>query len=192
MFRSGSTKRKISVVSGCRIEIDSTGRMELHGTPEQRAHAKEYVDLVLAQRHGVVFFSFEDAERRDDVSIFKVPAECVGYVTGRGGSALRSIEEEFGALMIFVKDESQRGQEGAQDRDPDAEMLLIFGPIRARCGAKLKVLSAVEHKMKGEYCRDGQIEDADQLFGEFQVCCCCCCCCCFFFFFFFFLYFPKN
>ena len=143
--------------------------MELHGTPEQRAYAKEYVDLVLAQRHGVVFYSFEDAERRDDATIFKVPSNCVGYVTGRGGSALRSIEEEFGALMIFVKDESQRGQPGSQDRDADSEMLLIFGPMRARCGAKLKVLSAIEHKLNGEYCRDGRIEDADKLFGEFNV-----------------------
>ena len=60
---------------------------------------------------------------RDDVSVFSVPRECVGYVTGRGGSALRSIEEEFGALMIFVKDKATEGQPGAGDRSADAGKL---------------------------------------------------------------------
>eukprot|EP01108_Squamamoeba_japonica_P000585 TRINITY_DN119_c0_g1_i1.p1 TRINITY_DN119_c0_g1~~TRINITY_DN119_c0_g1_i1.p1 ORF type:complete len:479 (-),score=222.98 TRINITY_DN119_c0_g1_i1:77-1513(-) len=166
--RGGSTKRKIAAVSECQLEIDSDGRMELRGSEEQRRHAKEYVELVLAQRHGAVFFDLEDAKTRDDVSVFSVPRECVGYVTGRGGSALRSIEEEFGALMIFVKDKATEGQPGAGDRSADAEFLIIFGPRRARCGAKLKVMSAVEHKLAGEYTEDGHIRDLASHFGEFE------------------------
>ena len=32
-----------------------------------------------------------------------VPENCVGFVTGRGGAALRSVEEEWGTLMFFAK-----------------------------------------------------------------------------------------
>jgi hypothetical protein len=35
----------------------------------------------------------------------EVPSDCVGYVTGRQGQALRSIEEECGSLMFFASKE---------------------------------------------------------------------------------------
>ena len=32
-----------------------------------------------------------------------VPEDCVGFVMGRGGNTLRSMEEEWGSLMFFAQ-----------------------------------------------------------------------------------------
>merc|ERR1711881_591062 len=73
-----------------------------------------------------------------------VPQETVGFVTGRAGNFLRTIEEEWGTLMFFC-------EVGSGRRDKEYEKLAIFGSIRARRGAELKVLSAVETKSPGYY-----------------------------------------
>ena len=42
----------------------------------------------------------------------QVPGDCIGFVMGRNGQTLRSMEEEWGVLMFFAKTEgSQRGAE---------------------------------------------------------------------------------
>jgi len=48
---------------------------------------------------------------------------------------LRTIEEEWGKLVFFC--------EVGSGRNRDCEKLAIFGSVRGRRGAKLKVLSAV-------------------------------------------------
>merc|ERR1711881_587172 len=73
-----------------------------------------------------------------------VPQETVGFVTGRAGNFLRTIEEEWGTLMFFC-------EVGSGRRDKEYEKLAIFGGIRGRRGAELKVLSAVETKVPGYY-----------------------------------------
>eukprot|EP00932_Pfiesteria_piscicida_P007160 SRR837773.17150.p2 GENE.SRR837773.17150~~SRR837773.17150.p2 ORF type:complete len:535 (-),score=240.90 SRR837773.17150:118-1497(-) len=70
-----------------------------------------------------------------------VPQEAVGFVTGRAGNFLRATEEEWTTLMFFC--------EVGSGRNRDYEKLAIFGSIRARRGAELKVLSAVETKVPG-------------------------------------------
>lgn len=77
-------------------------------------------------------------EPRDDLSVVIVPEDCVGYVMGRQGTALRGMEEEWGTLMVFAKVDG-------------TEKLAIFGTRRARRGAELKVMSAVEHKHSGYF-----------------------------------------
>merc|ERR1719343_1149205 len=72
-----------------------------------------------------------------------VPQEAVGFVTGRAGNFLRSIEEQWGALMFFCEVD-QGGR-----RNKTHEKLAIFGNVRARRGAELLVLSAVETKVPG-------------------------------------------
>ena len=83
---------------------------------------------------------------RDDLSIVDVPNECVAYVMGKNGSVLRSIEEEWGSLMFFGRPTSGTNE--------GKEMLMICGSRRARRGAELKVMSAVEHKLNGHFVDD--------------------------------------
>ena len=100
---------------------------------------------MLAQRVGPVIIDFET--RRDDLSVVNVPEDCVGYVMGRQGAALRGMEEEWGTLMFFAK--VAGSGEGNSGRG--LERLAIFGTRRSRRGAELKVMSAVEHKHPGYF-----------------------------------------
>jgi hypothetical protein len=180
--KGGFTKRKLARVSGARLELRDGGdrkgssTLEIAGDPDSRARAKDYVRYVLTQRVGPVHI--DPAMRRDDMSIVKVPEECVGFVMGRGGQVLRSIEDEWGTLMFFAKssreltdaaeasrDASERQRE-REERDGHqkttscgvrfgGEILAIFGTRRGRRGAELKVMSAVEHKNRGTF-MDGE------------------------------------
>jgi len=100
---------------------------------------------VLAQRVGPVIIDFET--RRDDLSVVNVPEDCVGYVMGRQGAALRGMEEEWGTLMFFAKVAGS----GDGNNGRGMERLAIFGTRRSRRGAELKVMSAVEHKHPGYF-----------------------------------------
>ena len=92
---------------------------------------------MMAQRLGPVVIDFET--RRDDLSVVDVPEDCVGYVMGRQGSALRGMEEEWGTLMFFAKVAGS----GDHNKGRGTERLAIFGTRRSRRGAELKVMSAV-------------------------------------------------
>lgn len=52
-------------------------------------------------KQGPVHIDF--SVQRPDLTAVDVPEECVGFVTGRGGLVLRSLEEEWGTLMFFAK-----------------------------------------------------------------------------------------
>ena len=136
--RGGSTKRKIERVSETRMDLDERrGTIEIRGTPEQRQKARDYVNFVDMQRRGSVEV---DAETRSDITVVAVPEDCCGFVMGRGGNTLRSMEEEWGTLMCFAKVDGR-------------EQLCIFGKFANRRGAELKVMSALEHKKPG-HCVD--------------------------------------
>merc|ERR1719486_660238 len=97
----------------------------------------------MAQRTGPVTITddFDDG----DLTVLYVPQEAVGFVTGRAGNFLRTIEEEWQVLMFFC--EVEKGSR----RSKEFEKLAIFGDVRGRRGAELKVLSAVETKVQGFY-----------------------------------------
>ena len=141
----GSTKRKVARVANCRFELlDEEGgghRLEITGDDASRKRAKEYVDWVLKQRVGPIVV--DTSAPRDDLSVVPVPEDCVAYVMGKNGCVLRAIEEDWSTLMFFGKP-TVGAQEGK-------EMLMILGSRRGRRGAELKVMSAVEHKLKGYY-----------------------------------------
>jgi predicted PilT family ATPase len=113
------------------------GTIEIRGTPAQRQKARDYVNFVDMQRRGSVEV---DAATRNDITVVAVPEDCCGFVMGRGGNTLRSMEEEWGTLMCFAKVD-------------DREQLCIFGNFPNRRGAELKVMSALEHKKPG-HCVD--------------------------------------
>jgi len=141
MGPNGKTKKKIAAVSGAHL-ILVTNRLEIVGTKEERERAKKYVKLVMAQRVGPV--RLDDVEQHDDLSVIEVPAEAVSFVTGKQGSFLRLVEEEFGTLLFFIDfDKSNR-------RD-QLEKLAVFGPERERRGAELKVMAAIEMKQPGHF-----------------------------------------
>merc|ERR1719313_3216285 len=100
----------------------------------------------MAQRTGGVKVTSEDDD--DDLTCLSVPQEAVGFVTGRAGNFLRTIEEEWCVLMFFCEVDGRGG-----GRQKDYEKLAIFGDVRGRRGAELKVLSAVETKVPGYFAK---------------------------------------
>lgn len=143
--KGGKTKEKIARVSEAEIELFERDLiLEIRGSKLQRRRAKKYSEGVMAQRTGpvVVKDDYDDG----DLTMLMVPQEAVGFVTGRAGNFLRSIEEEWGTLMFFCEVDGSGGR-----RSKTYEKLAIFGSVRGRRGAELKVLSAVETKVPGYY-----------------------------------------
>jgi len=140
--KGGKTKEKVSRVSGAEIELFERDLiLEIRGSKMQRRRAKKYAEGVMAQRTGPVMVT--DDYDDGDLTMIQVPQEAVGFVTGRAGNFLRTIEEEWCTLMFFC-------EVGAgSNRNRDYEKLAIFGGVRGRRGAELKVLSAVETKVPG-------------------------------------------
>lgn len=142
--KGGRTKEKIARVSGAEIELFERDLvLEIRGSKLQRRRAKKYSEGVMAQRTGPV--TVHEDYNDGDLTMLRVPQEAVGFVTGRAGNFLRTIEEEWGTLMFFVEVESSRS------RSKEYEKLAIFGDVKARRGAELKVLSAVETKVPGYF-----------------------------------------
>merc|ERR1719352_911317 len=110
----------------------------------------------MAQRTGPVTIDSKDDDD-DDLTCLRIPQEAVGFVTGRAGNFLRTIEEEWCVIMFFCEVGS-----GAS-RSKDYEKLAIFGEVRGRRGAELKVLSAVDTKVPGHFskCKD-EVLDRDK------------------------------
>ncbi|KAJ1457656.1 hypothetical protein M885DRAFT_514672 [Pelagophyceae sp. CCMP2097] len=158
--RGGATKRKVARVSGAEIELDEkTLTVTVQGSKSQCSKAEDYINFIRQQRVGPV--AIDATEVRDDFTAYPVPSDCIGFVMGRNGQTLRSMEEEWGVLMFFAKiDASKHSGE-------DTECLCIFGPLPARRGAELKTMSAVEHKHPG-YCvsSKGDIKIFDRVKGD--------------------------
>eukprot|EP00413_Alexandrium_margalefii_P006676 CAMPEP_0204523814 /NCGR_PEP_ID=MMETSP0661-20131031/7047_1 /ASSEMBLY_ACC=CAM_ASM_000606 /TAXON_ID=109239 /ORGANISM="Alexandrium margalefi, Strain AMGDE01CS-322" /LENGTH=218 /DNA_ID=CAMNT_0051529537 /DNA_START=52 /DNA_END=704 /DNA_ORIENTATION=+ len=143
--KGGKTKEKIARVAEAEIELFERDLiLEFRGSKLQRRRAKKYAEGVMAQRTGPVTIT-EDYDD-DDLTMLQVPQEAVGFVTGRAGNFLRTIEEEWSTLMFFCEVGSKSG-----GRNKDYEKLALFGSVRGRRGAELKVLSAVETKVPGYY-----------------------------------------
>lgn len=137
--RGGSTKQKIARVCGAELDLNEReNKITIHGTRKQRKAAREYISYVMQQRTGSVSIELDDV--RDDLTVVKVPEDCVAFIMGKGGQTLRSMELEWQTLMFFSKVPGQG----------DRELLMIFGTIRARRGAEMKVLHAQSSHRIGE------------------------------------------
>jgi hypothetical protein len=157
--KGGSTKHKIARVCGADIELDERNkRITLFGNMKQRQMAKDYIGFVTQQRKGNVEIDLDAG--RDDMTVVRVPSECVAFVMGRGGQTLRMMEAEWGTLMFFAKGF------GTANGEHDREMLMIFGPLRARRGAEMKVMSAVEHKIPNTFVLDGKLAMQERVRGD--------------------------
>eukprot|EP00755_Sulcionema_specki_P005454 Sspe_Gene.32825::Locus_16072_Transcript_1_1_Confidence_1.000_Length_882::g.32825::m.32825 len=146
--KGGKTKEKLARVSGASIElIEKDLILEIRGTESERAKARRYIECVMAQRVGPVRIDYNNKE---DLTTVDVPSDCIAFVTGARGSFLRSIEEEFGTLMVFAE---------AEGSGKDTERLAIFGPWRGRRGSELKVFATIETKRPGYYTKGLREED---------------------------------
>jgi len=139
VLANGKTQDKIARASEAEIELVRQELcLEIRGTQQQRRRARKYAGIVMKQCMGP-HFVVEDFDE-GDLTVLSVPPDVVGYVQGQGGNVLRSIEDEWGTLMVFIDTDLSR-----------AQRLAIFGGVRGRRGSELKVLSAVETKMAGYY-----------------------------------------
>jgi hypothetical protein len=153
--KGGKTKEKIARVAECEIDLFERDLvLEIRGSKIQRRRARKYCEGVMAQRTGPVTITEEYDD--DDLTMLSVPQDAVGFVTGRAGNFLRSIEEEWGTLMFFCEVDGTKGRgrdsESRQQAHPKhilPNKLAIFGNLRGRRGSELKVLSAVETKVPG-------------------------------------------
>ena len=143
--KGGKTKEKIARVSRANLELPQQSlTLAITGELEARRRAKKYVECVMAQRVGDVVVDEDDPYFEMDCTIVPVPTDCCGFVTGTNGAFLRMVEQEYGTIMFFVhlKGESDRSRRGE-------ERLAIFGERRARRGAELKIMSAIESRLEG-------------------------------------------
>lgn len=161
MGPGGKTRRKIAAVSGADLELKNR-TLEIVGTTDERQRAMKYVQLVMAQRLGPV--RVENPEEHDDLTIIEVPAEAVSFVTGTKGSFLRLVEEEFGTMLFFI-------DFNKTNRRDQLERLAIFGPLRERRGAELKVMAAIEMKQPGHFTRKDSLlpQDPEEGFGTDRI-----------------------
>jgi len=158
--KGGRTKVKIGRVSGARLDMSERhgqNVLEITGTAAQRRKTMKYVKCVMAQRVGPVHVEEDDMD--DDLTLCEVPTECVGFVTGKQGNFLRTMEDEWGVIMFFAEFKGARKDRAAGGM----EKLAMFGERRGRRGAELKVLSAVEQKKPGYISRElkNYISDED-------------------------------
>jgi len=156
MGPGGRTKRKVAYSSGTNVEIRSVGgvdRLQITGSEKRRGKAQMYIKLVMAQRLGPVHLEDEHTE---DLTVVEVPGEAVSFVTGKQGSFLRLMEEEFGTLLFFLDFNMNQHQDGRIER------LAILGPMRARRGTELKVMAAVEMKCPGHFTEKLQEQEDSQ------------------------------
>ena len=137
--KGGSTKKKVARAAGVKLELDSSamdaaaannangGDAGANSAPSpshalyikdkseaKRRRAREYVGFVLQQRRGKIEVDFpSDGKPRDDLSIVEVPDDgCKAYITGKNGSVLRMMEEEWGTLMFFGRARDAKGELG--------------------------------------------------------------------------------
>lgn len=153
--RGGTTKLKVERVARCKLDLREQ-ELSMEGSRAAVDRAKDYVKYILDQRVGDVHIDLD--EPRSDLTVVDVPEEAVGFVMGRAGAVLRSLEEEWGTLMFFAKRKDERRSK--EDRDKTrVERLAIFGECRGRRGAELKVLSAVEQKCNGWFMKHDELRE---------------------------------
>ena len=84
----------------------------------------------MESRLGPVYI--DPSEERNDVSMMEEPQDVVGFITGRQGAALRSIEDECATLMFFAsrtKPPTPTGSPYRRRDEPDRDEVLASAYI---------------------------------------------------------------
>jgi len=92
-----------------------------------------------------------------------VPSDLMGAVIGPKGIKLRELQIEFGCIIIPYRTFKGEGKREASEEDDLLEMMfqhvrhganqevVIFGPVRSRYAAKLRLLKMIETKYNGYF-----------------------------------------
>ena len=93
-----------------------------------------------------------DLDKRDDVEALPVPQECMGYVAGKGGTSLYSVEMRTGTFCFI----SKRGDGKSESNDSNGEsesergnnnLILIFSTDEmSRMKAKAEIEKIIRKK----------------------------------------------
>mmetsp|Transcript_88158 Transcript_88158/g.175002 ORF Transcript_88158/g.175002 Transcript_88158/m.175002 type:complete len:959 (+) Transcript_88158:38-2914(+) len=140
--KNSGTRRKIMLASGCILQYIGNFAV-MSGTMEEQLRAKDYLTWLLQTLDGPVHVDRLDS--RSDVTVVDVPGRIVGFIKGTRRESLSRHEEDWGVLMLFV---GEHGQHGSPQSD-GIVTLLIFGTERARKGAEIDVMCAMEFKQSG-------------------------------------------
>ena len=92
---------------------------------------------------------------KDHCTLITVPGDCIAFVTGSRGMALRNRQETWSTLLFFVNLEGEKPAVRG-----DKQHLAIFGARRGRRGTELSVMQAIEKKRPGTFVdKDGRPVD---------------------------------
>uniref|UniRef100_A0A7S0FL05 K Homology domain-containing protein n=1 Tax=Pyrodinium bahamense TaxID=73915 RepID=A0A7S0FL05_9DINO len=140
--KNGGTRRKLMQASGAILQYLGNIAV-MSGTQDEQTRAREYLTWLLQTLDGPVHV--DHLEARSDVTVVDVPGRIVGFIKGTRRESLSRHEEDWGVLMLFV---GEHGQHGYQQQEGLVQ-LLIFGAERARKGAEIDIMCAMEFKQKG-------------------------------------------
>jgi rRNA processing protein Krr1/Pno1 len=165
--KDGKTKNKISRASQCLVNvIDNVGKVELHGGVLERTRAWKYIQCYVLQRHSrtIEMSDVHLTEDPTDVTVMEIPAVAMAYAMGRNAQCFMTMEEEFGCLLF-----TNSAKSGTYDLSSATKKLTIFGNIRARRSAELRIMSSVDMKLPNYYMSNGLLIEADNHPSGFDI-----------------------
>eukprot|EP00919_Chromeraceae_sp_WS-2016_P036811 GHVR01087466.1.p1 GENE.GHVR01087466.1~~GHVR01087466.1.p1 ORF type:complete len:462 (+),score=145.32 GHVR01087466.1:550-1935(+) len=124
--KGGETRKKLARASNCLLEYVGS-YAHLAGELEERKRCKDYLQWLIQQRTSPVHVP---TSSRDDVTVVDVPKDCVAFITGSKGSALRAVEERTNTFIFLDGESSSGGYDGEGVKKEDYELLLVFGNSR--------------------------------------------------------------
>eukprot|EP00927_Polykrikos_kofoidii_P082006 TRINITY_DN8014_c0_g1_i2.p1 TRINITY_DN8014_c0_g1~~TRINITY_DN8014_c0_g1_i2.p1 ORF type:complete len:517 (+),score=75.37 TRINITY_DN8014_c0_g1_i2:61-1551(+) len=127
--RQGLTREKVFRASGCIIVLIGAVAY-LAGTLSERRKAREYLTWYINQDWPTCDL---DVAARDDVDVIEVPSNVVGFLCVQ----LTHVEQTFGTCCVIPKTAAPT----------DLVKVFIFGCLRARTGAKARVVELVGQKL---------------------------------------------
>eukprot|EP01054_Gregarina_sp_Poly1_P009030 Gregarina_sp_Poly_1__9029@NODE_550_length_7561_cov_218_532826_g435_i0_p2_GENE_NODE_550_length_7561_cov_218_532826_g435_i0NODE_550_length_7561_cov_218_532826_g435_i0_p2_ORF_typecomplete_len605_score88_14KH_1/PF00013_29/1_7e06KH_1/PF00013_29/1_6KH_1/PF00013_29/4_9KH_1/PF00013_29/0_00012SLS/PF14611_6/0_1SLS/PF14611_6/1_9e02_NODE_550_length_7561_cov_218_532826_g435_i037025516 len=136
--KGGGTRKKLARASGAILEYIGEFAY-IAGTLKQRERARKYLEWLCAQR--VNTMDLTGIEERDDVVWIDVPMDCVAYLTGHKGQALRRMEEQTGTFIFL---------DSTSDKSAPTEKLFIFGETSSgRARARTLAQQRINDKQSG-------------------------------------------
>lgn len=165
--KGGRTLVKVGKAAGCVTElVQDSDVVEIRGNLSERGVAKRFLRSMVAKRRDCI--KAEDELAAGHCTAVPVRSKAVGLVVGKGGSFLRSLEEQFGALLMMASDPAQPPGSGSH------ETVIILGDRRARRAAQLSVMSTVETRFPGEFTeatrKFGRTYDEEDQDGDWGTC----------------------
>lgn len=129
--KRGVTRKKIEAAADCVLGIVGTMAF-ITGNGRCRKACRDYIGWVTSQKT-VKNMDVPDLENRDDVDIVPVPAECMGYVAGKDGRSLYSVEVRTKTFCFISRRECRDDKSGCginngceNCNESDGKSVLVF------------------------------------------------------------------